>query len=48
MVFIGLSTFIANIWVLENSKMLIFKQNNAFEQAQFLTVGVVYFEIWLL
>ena len=48
MVFIDSSTFIANIWVLKNSKMLIFKENNAFEQAQFWTVGVVYLEICLL
>ena len=29
--FIDSSTFIANIWVLKNSKMLFFKQNNVFE-----------------
>ena len=45
MVFIDSSNFIANIWVLKNSKILFFKQNSAFKQTQFLTVGVVYFEI---
>ena len=33
--FYWLSTFIANIWVLKNLKMLFFKQNNAFNQTQF-------------
>ena len=45
MVFIDSSTFIANIWVLKNSKMLFFKQNSAFEQTRFWRVGVVYFEV---
>ena len=40
MVFIDSSTFIANIWVLKNSKMLIFKENNAFGQTEVWTVGV--------
>ena len=45
MVFIDSSTFIANICVLKNPKMLIFKENNGFEHTLFWTVGVVYFEI---
>ena len=48
MVFIDSSTFIANIWVLKNSKMLFFKQNSAFEQTQFWRVGVMYFEIFFI
>ena len=33
---------------LKNSKMLVFKENNAFEQTQFWPMGVVYFGICLL
>ena len=39
------STFIENICALNNSKMFFFKQNSAFEQTQFWTMGVVYYEI---
>ena len=35
MVFIDSSTFIANIWVLKNSKMLVFKEKYAFKKTQF-------------
>ena len=50
MVLIDSSTFIANILVLKNSKILFFKQNNAFQQKQFLTVCVAsirfYLDLW--
>ena len=50
MVFIDSSSFIANIWVLKNSKMMFFKQNSAFEQTQSWTVGVAsirfYLDLW--
>ena len=45
MAFIDSSTFIENISVLKNWKNLFFNQNDAFEQTQFSTVGVICFEI---
>lgn len=37
-----------NIWVLKDSKMLVFKQNSPFEQTQFIEVGVASFKFYLL
>ena len=48
MVFIDSFVFIANIWGLENSKMLFFKWNDTFEQTQFWKVGVVTLKFYLV
>ena len=48
MIFIDSSGFIVNILVLKYLKMLFFKQNSTFEQTQFWTVRVVYFEIFFI
>ena len=47
MVFSGSFTFFSNIWLVKGSSMLLFNQNNNFEQTQFWTVGVASLRFFL-